>query len=138
MDPARAMAEQSVGAIWHENYCCVLIDATPMRPGRGGRAGHPKGRRREGRRGQDRFGDFVRSVEVGLRSGSLSPEAARRQVHEADLSEFIRIAETQEGAVEAFAHFHGLGYHLWEVNGDPAGSGVGLLRASFATRKELT
>jgi hypothetical protein len=138
MDPARAMAEQSVGAIWSENYRYGLIDATPMRPGRGSRVGHPKGRRRESRRSQERFGDLVRSVEVGLRSGSLSPEAARRQVHEADLGEFIRITETREGAVEALAHFYGLGYYLWEVNDDPDGSGVGLLRASFATRKELT
>jgi hypothetical protein len=81
---------------------------------------------------------MVRSVEVGLRSGSLSPEAAWRQIHEADLEGFIRITETREETVEAFAHFYGLGYYLWGVDEEPVGAGSSLFRASFVTRKELT
>ncbi len=138
MDSAHAMAERSVGAIWREDYRCGLIDATPMRPGRGSRAGHPKGRRREDRSGLERFEEAIRSVEGGLRSGSLSPEAARRLIHEAGLAEFIRVTETREGAVEAFAHFYGLGYYLWGVEEGSDGFGADLLRASFATRKEMT
>ena len=138
MDPARAMAERSVGAIWREGHRCGLIDATPMRPGRGRGAGHPKGRRREGRGGRERFEEVVRSIEDGLRSGALSLGAARQRADEAGLGEFIRVAATREEAVEAFAHFYGLGYYLWDANGEPDDSGAGLLRASFATRKELT
>jgi hypothetical protein len=138
MDPARAMAEQSVGALWREGHRCGLIDATPMRPGRGRRASHPKRRRREGRGGWERFEEAVRSIEGGLRSGALSPGAARQRAHEAGLGEFIRVAESREEAVEAFAHFYGLGYYLWDAGGEPDDSGADLLRVSFATRKELT
>ncbi|MCA1686126.1 MAG: hypothetical protein LC745_09105 [Planctomycetia bacterium] len=138
MDPAHALAERSVDAIWRENYRYGLIDATPMRPGRGRRASHFKGQRGEGRVGQERFRDVVRSVEAGLRSGLLSPESARRQIHEADLGGYIRITETRQEVVEAFALFYGMGYYLWGADGEPNGSGVSLLRVSFATRKELT
>ena len=136
MDPAHAMAMQSVEALWRGGHRCALIDATPMRPGRGRRAGPPKGRRREGPGGRERFDETIRSVEDGLRSGSLSPAAARRAIREAGLEESIRVAESPEEAVEACAAFYGSGYHLWLVGDETEGDG--LLRASFATRKELT
>jgi hypothetical protein len=91
MDPARAMAERSVGALWREGHRSGLLDATPMSSGRGRRAGHPKGRRRAVRGGRERFEEAVRSIGEGLRSGTLSPEAARRRAHEAGLGEFIRV-----------------------------------------------
>jgi hypothetical protein len=68
----------------------------------------------------------------------LSLEAARRQIHEANLDEYIRITETREEAIEVIAHFYALGYYLWDADGEPDESSVGLLRASLATRKELT
>ncbi len=138
MDPAQAMAEKSVGAIWRESHRYGLIDATPLRQGRGVRGDHPKGRRRESPRGRAQFEDVVRSIEVGIRSESLSLEAARRQIHEANLDESIRITETKEETIEVIAHFYALGYYLWNVDGESDKSSVGLLRASFATRKELT
>jgi hypothetical protein len=138
MDPAHVLAERSVEAIWRDNYRLGLIDATPKRPGRGRQAGHPKGRRREGRSGLGRFEEAIRSIEGGLRSGQLSPGAARSRVREAGLEEFIRVTETREEAVETVAHLYGLGYYLWGVGDELGGSGAGLFRASFVTRKELT
>jgi hypothetical protein len=104
MDPAHAKSEKSVTAIWREDYRYCLIDTTPMRPGRGRCASHPEGRRREGRGGQERFKEAIHLVTRGLRSGELSPAAARRRIHEAGLEECIRIAETREQVVAPFAH----------------------------------
>jgi len=37
-----------------------------------------------------------------------------------------------------FTYFYSLGYDLWSVEELPIGSHSSLLRASFATRKEMT
>jgi hypothetical protein len=138
MDSAHAISEQILGDIWQDTYRCGLTDAFPMRPGRGRKASHPKGRRREGRRGEERFEAIIHSVESGLRSGLLSSEEARRQVRDADMETFIRVTETREEVVEALAYFFSLGYHLWEIDEEPDDSRADLFRARFATRQQLT
>jgi hypothetical protein len=138
MDSARAKAEQSVDAILGDSLGCIVISASPMRPGRGRRDSHWKSRRRETLKGQERFEETVASVTTGVCSGSLSPEQARNLIHETGLDEYIRIAESREQVVKAFADSYGLGYYLWAVNEEPIGGQAKLLRVDFATRKEMT
>ena len=138
MDPAYARAERSVRDLWRETCRCGLIDATPMRPGRGRRSSPPKGRRREGRSGLMRYEEEVFSILAGLRTGSLCPEAARRRVREAGMEEFIRVTLTREETVSIFAYFFGLGYYLWNPVEEPDDFGASILRASFVPRNELT
>lgn len=133
MEPSRAMAEQLVGSVWREGHRPALIDAPPMRPGRGRETSHPKGRRLDSRRAQDRSERLILSVAAGLESGSLCPEAARRAIHEAGLDSFVRVVETREEALDAFADFYGQGFHLMDVN-----ESEGLLHVRFSTRKQLT
>ena len=133
MDPAHAIAERSVDAMWHGNPRAALVDATPMRSGRGHK-GRAKGcRRRESRKAIDEFERRVSAVVGGLRSGSLGSEAARREIREAGLEQFVLVTETREEFAEALATFHEAGYFMWDVQ-----ESDGLLRVRFVTRQELT
>ena len=138
MDPLHAKSEKSVRAIWREHYRFALIDATPMRPGRGRRPVIPKAG--AARAAAVRNGSTRRFVWLRADSdqGSSPQRRLARQIHESGLEEFIRIAETRAQVVDAFALLYGLGYYLWRVEEEPENSGADLLRASFATRKELT
>lgn len=102
--------------VWREGYRWAIIDASPMRPGRGRRRSHSKGRRLESLRAQERFEGVVAAVVEGLRNGSISPEVARQEVRQAGFESFVRVAEKREEAVEAFADFFGEGYFLWTVD----------------------
>ena len=110
------MAEQLADIVWREGCHCAIIEASPMRPGRGRRRSPRKGQRLESDRAMERFYGLVASVEAGLRTGSLSPEAARQKVREAGLESFVRVAVNREEAVEAFEDFYGEEYYLWYVD----------------------
>src|SRR6516225_8584088 len=116
MHPSRCMAEQLADIVWREGCHCAIIEASPMRPGRGRRRSPRKGQRLESDRAMERFYGLVASVLGGLRTGSLSPEAARQKVREAGLESFVRVAVNREEAVEAFEDFYGEGYSLWHVD----------------------
>lgn len=137
MDPAHAIAEQAVMDNWRDEYRLGLIDASPMRPGRGRRASHPKGRRPESRHGYERFYEMLHTIEAGLRSGTIPPETARRLIHDASLEDFIQVTETREQVVEAFARLYGWGYDLWSWEETSQESESHLFRASFLTMKQL-
>jgi hypothetical protein len=81
----------------------------------------------------ERFSGLVASVVGGLRTGSLSPEAARQKVREAGLESSVRVAVNREEAVEAFEDFYGEGYDLWHVDQPEA-----LPQVRFCLRRELT
>jgi hypothetical protein len=81
----------------------------------------------------ERFYGLVASVVGELRTGSLSPEAARQKVREAGLESFVRVAVNREEAVEAFEDFYGEGYYLWYVD-----QPEGLPQVRFCLRRELT
>jgi hypothetical protein len=80
----------------------------------------------------ERFSGLVASVVGGLRTGSLSPEAARQQVREAGLESFVRVAVNREEAVEVFEEFYGEGYSLWHVD-----QPEDLPQVRFCLRREL-
>jgi hypothetical protein len=113
MHPSRFMAEQLADTVWCEGCRCAIIEASPMRPGRGRRRSRRKGQRLESDRTMDRYDGLVSSIVGGLRTGSLSPDAARQKVREARLESFVRVAANREEAVEAFEDFYGEGYYLW-------------------------
>ena len=77
MHPSRSMAEQLADSVWREGCRCAIIDASPLRPGRGRSHSHSKGRRLESDRAMERFYGLVATLADGLRTGSLSPEVAR-------------------------------------------------------------
>ena len=133
MHPSRTMAEQLADRVWREGCRCAIIDATPMRPGRGRSRSPRKGQRLESDRAMERFYGVVASVADGLRTGSRSPEAARQKVREAGLESFVRVAEKREEAVEAFEDFYGEGYCLWDVD-----QPEGLPQVRFCLRRETT
>jgi hypothetical protein len=76
---------------------------------------------------------LVASVVGGLRTSSLSPEAARQKIREAGLESFVRVAVNREEAVEAFEDFYWGGYYLWYVD-----QPEGLPQVRFCLRRELT
>jgi hypothetical protein len=133
MNPASAMGERLAGAIWREGIRLAVIDASPMRPGRGRRSSPARGRRLESPGGLMRFESLVASLVEGLRTGPLDPAPARREVAEAALESFIRVVEAREDAAAAFTDFFEQGYFL---QGSEEWNGV--LHVRFCTRKQLT
>jgi len=134
VEPSQEQAERSAENVWSQSVRFVVIDAPLMRAGRGRRNSPAKGRRLATRRDQYRKEDVVGFVLQGLRSGVLSTATARSLVRDTGLEEFIRIAESRDEVVDAFAEFFSLGLWLWTL--DHAGPGV--VRAIFALRKQLT
>jgi hypothetical protein len=127
------MAEQLASRVWREGCRCAIIDASPMRPGRGRKRSHDKGRRLESDRAMERYYGLVASVAEGLRTGYLSPDAARQKVRETGFESFVRVAVNREEAVEAFADFYGQGYFLWQIDQSES-----LPQIRFCLRKEMT
>ncbi len=133
MDPASAMGERLAAAVWREGLRLAIIDASPMRPGRGRRSSPARGRRPESHRGQVRFESLVAGLVERLWSGRLDPAGTRREIAEAGLGMFIRVVETREDAATVFADFFEQGYFL---QGSEDRDGV--LHVRFCTRNQLT
>lgn len=133
MDPSGTMAERLAGTVWREGLRLVVVDASPMRPGRGRRTSPPGGRRPEGRRNLQQFETLVARVVEGLRSRQVDADGARREVDEAGRGAFVRVAENREGAVLAFASFFDAGYYLEDVEERDS-----VARVRFSRRKQLT
>lgn len=132
MEPSQAMAERLVGALSREDTRAALMDAPPMRPGRGRKASSPSGRRLASWRTQREVEHRILSLPDGLRSGSFSLEDARQEIREAGLEAFVRLAQTRDEAACAFADFYRQGLHFLDVS-----EAEGLLRVRFCTRKPL-
>jgi hypothetical protein len=81
----------------------------------------------------ERYYGLVASVAEGLRTGSLSPEAARQKVRETGFESFVRVVEKREEAIEAFADLYGQGYYLWQVDQSES-----LPQIRFCLRNEMT
>ena len=81
----------------------------------------------------ERYYGLVASVAEGLRTGYLSPEAARQKVRETGFESFVRVVEKREEAIEAFADFYGQEYYLWQVDQSES-----LPQIRFCLRKEMT
>ncbi len=133
MEKPKPIAEKQAEGLWREGSRCAVVEATPMRPGRGRKASHPQRRRLETRRAILEFEEKVGSVFEGLRSGTLSLEDAQQEIREAGFEPFVRIALSRDELEEGIATFHGLGYYLWDVT-----ESDGILRIRFSTRRQLT
>jgi hypothetical protein len=127
------MPHKPPDGFWRKGCRCALVDATPMRPGRGRKSSHNQGRRIESPTALLEFEEKVAAIVGGIRSGELGPSDARQRIRETGVDEFVRIAESCGELDDAVATFNNLGYHLWDVEDLD-----GVLRVRFTSRKQLT
>ncbi len=136
MDWNREEARRQVEVAWAEGIRFGVVSATAMRPGRGRVRSPAKGRRHASEESR-RVEDLASRLRSGLASGAFTPASAREAVRTAGLGESIRVVETREEAVDAFAEFLDQGFWLWAVDHDAPVPGAVASHAQFWPRSQV-